>query len=69
MKKIDWKVRLIFVLIISSIVVYSIHYLIFKDEVYIFRILIAQLGFLPLSTILVTVVINEVFSRREKRAL
>ncbi len=69
LKKIDWKVKLIFVFIISSIVVYSIHYLIFRDEVYIFRILIAQLGFLPLSTILVTFILNEVLSRRDKKEL
>ncbi|MFA9422267.1 MAG: hypothetical protein ACERLG_01725 [Sedimentibacter sp.] len=69
MKKIDWKVKLIFVFIISSIVVYSIHYLIFRDEVYIFRILIAQLGFLPLSTILVTFILNEVLSRRDKHEM
>ncbi len=69
LKKIDWKVKLIFVFIILSIVIYNIHYLIFRDSVYIFRILIAQLGFLPLSTILVTFILNELFNRREKKEL
>lgn len=69
MKKINWKAKLIVLFIFLSFSLYCIHFLIFKDEIYIYRILISQLAFLPLSTLLVTFVLNELLGRRRKKEL
>lgn len=49
-----------------SAAIYSIHYLIFSDASFIFRYLIAQLGFLPINVLLVTLVLNSLISNRAK---
>ncbi len=66
MKKMSFFSKLSLVFVISSAALYSIHYLIFSDAAFIFRYLIAQLGFLPLNVLLVTVVINSLISNRAK---
>lgn len=67
MKKITWTTKLIILFTALSCVVYFGHYLIFNDYKYIFRIMIAQLGFLPISTLIVTFVLNKLLSSRQKR--
>lgn len=66
MKQMSFFSKLSLVFVISSAALYSIHYLIFSDAAFIFRYLIAQLGFLPLNVLLVTVVINSLISNRAK---
>ncbi|MCY6482938.1 hypothetical protein OW763_01030 [Clostridium aestuarii] len=67
MRRINWKTKLIALFISLSCIIYFGHYLIFNDYKYIFRILIAQLGFLPISTLLVTFVLNKLLSNRQKK--
>ena len=62
----DWMKRLIATLLIISAVFYGIHYAIFKDPMFILRYVIAQLGFTPISVILVTMILNKLIGRREK---
>lgn len=70
MKKLfNWQVRLGLVFLLVSTVFYSLHYRLFADSDYIFRFLLAQLGFLPISVFLVTTVINQLLGRREKVAM
>ena len=53
---------------VSSVVLYFIHYLVFKDLHHIFIYMVGDLAFLPLEVFLVVVVIERVLSRREKQA-
>lgn len=62
-----WKIGLVKYFIIVSIFFYSLHFFIFRDGVYIFKFIIAQLGFLPISALLVSLVINQLMTRREKQ--
>jgi hypothetical protein len=66
MKRINWLATLGLSFLLSSIAIYSIHFSIFHDSHFIFKYLIAQLGFLPLSTLLVTLVLNQLMGKRDK---
>ncbi len=50
-----------------SVVIYFIHYLIFRDVHHIFIYLVGDLAFLPLEVLLVSVIIERVLTRREKQ--
>lgn len=56
------------VFIVSSGLIYFIHYLIFRDVHHIFIYLIGDLAFLPLEVFLVVIVIERVLNNREKQA-
>jgi len=68
MKRFSWRTNLILSLIAASIIFYLINYLVFKDPAFMFRLLTLQLGFVPISVILITLFLNGLFVRREKRA-
>lgn len=67
MKRHIWEVLLGMSLIISSIILYLIHYAIFKDTHHIFIYALGDLAFLPIEVLLVTLVIHKMLSTREKR--
>ncbi|MDO4540314.1 MAG: hypothetical protein Q4B48_04345 [Syntrophomonadaceae bacterium] len=67
MKKLNFMVGLGIIFVVSSIVIYTAHYFIFKDAEFIFRYFIAQLGFLPVNALLVTLLISSVLARRAQR--
>lgn len=67
MPKLNFLSKLSLFFLALSVAIYSIHYLIFSDAVFIFRYLIAQLGFLPLNVLLVTIVLNGLMSNRAKK--
>jgi len=64
-----WHGRMASILLLIAMIFNLIHYSIFHDSNYIFEFILAQLGFLPISVFLVTVVINKLLGRREKEAL
>lgn len=66
MSKLSFISKLSLFFLALSAAIYSIHYLIFSDATFIFRYLIAQLGFLPLNVLLVTIVLNGLMSNRAK---
>jgi len=68
MKFLSWKIFLGLGLIALSVLLYSINYLIFRDTNYMFRLFLAQLGFLPISVLLVTIIINQLLSQRARAA-
>lgn len=68
MKRSNWLFTLGISFLTLSTITYYIHYLIFSDSTYIFQLLIAELAFLPISTLLVTVVLNQLMGKREKTA-
>jgi len=66
MKRANWLATLAFAFLLTSVAVYYIHFLIFKDSTFIFKYFVAQLGFLPISTALVTIVLNQLMGKRDK---
>jgi hypothetical protein len=53
--------------ILLSALIYSVHYLIFRDLHHIFLYLVGDLAFLPLEVFLVVILIERLLSRRESR--
>lgn len=68
MKRLSWQTQLGLFLLALSAIVYLIHYAIFRDPHHIFLWSITSLAFLPISVLFVTLLINQLLSRREKRA-
>ncbi len=68
MKLFSWKVWLGLSLLWVSAMFYGIHYLLFRDVNYMLRLFFAQLGFLPINVLLVTIIINQLLSAHAKRA-
>jgi hypothetical protein len=68
MRFLNWKILLGLGLIGLSILLYAFNYLIFRDANYMFRLFLAQLGFLPISVLLVTIIISQLLSQRAKAA-
>ncbi len=66
MKRANWLATLILCFILTSVVIYYIHFLIFRDSTFIFKYFVAQMGFLPISTALVTIVLNQLMGKRDK---
>lgn len=48
---------------------YFIHYLIFQDAHHIFIYMVGDIAFVPIEVLLVTLILHELLSRREKRAM
>jgi len=68
MKFLHWKIQLALALIGASAGLYGINYLIFRDTNYMLRLFLAQLGFLPISVLLVTIILNQLLGLRAKAA-
>ena len=69
MKKINWQIILGVALVVSSIALYSAHYLIFRDPHHIFIYMVGDIAFVPIEVLLVTLIIHRVLSDREKKAM
>lgn len=68
MKFLHWKIQLGLALIAASAGLYGLNYLIFRDTNYMLRLFLAQLGFLPISVLLVTIILNQLLGLRAKAA-
>jgi len=69
MSRSKWQIITGALFIIISAVFYLIHYAIFRDSHQILLDIIGYLAFLPLQVLLVTLVMDQLMSAREKRAL
>ncbi len=67
MKKNSWQISLGVILIISSVIMYLIHYVIFRDPHHIFIYLIGDIAFVFIEVLMVTLVIHSLLTIREKR--
>jgi len=67
MKKNSWQISLGVILIISSVIMYLIHYVIFRDPHHIFIYLIGDIAFVLIEVLMVTLVIHSLLTIREKR--
>ena len=68
MKPFRWQTVLGIVLVALSAIVYVIHYVIFRDAHHIFIYLIGDIAFVFFEVLLVTLIIHQLLSEREKRA-
>jgi hypothetical protein len=66
MLRVGWRLWLAVSLMAAAAVIYLLNYLIFQDAGFMLKLLLAQLGFLPISVFFVTLVINQLLVRREK---
>jgi len=69
LKKSDWRVKFSIFLVISSVLLYSFHYFVFRDAYYLFKVLVGELAFIPIEVLLVTLVIDRVVKEREMEGL
>jgi len=69
MKRFRWQILLGSSFIVLSAILYFIHFAIFKDSHHIFLYLIGDIAFLPIQVLLVTLIIDQLLSAREKRAM
>ena len=54
--------------LLLSAIIYTVHYLIFRDVHHIFIYMVGDLAFLPLEVLLVVLIIERVLTRREKQS-
>ena len=69
MKRANWQIILGISLVLLSIVLYGIHYLIFRDVHHIFIYLLGDIAFVPIEVLMVTLIIHRVLSDREKKVM
>jgi len=67
MKKIRWEISLGVILIISSVILYFSHFLIFHDRHHIFIYLLGDVAFVPIEVLIVTLIIHRLLSEKEKQ--
>jgi hypothetical protein len=65
----NWLVLLGSTLVVSSVIAYLVHYVLFRDSRHIFLYLIGDLAFLPVQVLFVTLIVDGLLSKREKTAL
>ena len=70
-KRADRKHRILMgmLLVLLSVFVYALHYAVFRDAHHIFIYLLGDVGFLFVEVLLVTLVIHQILSEREKRSM
>lgn len=68
MERLGWKTKLTVVLILIAAFFYALNYIIYQDTPFMFRLLTLQLGYLPISVILITFILNQMIANREKQA-
>ncbi|MFC2031998.1 hypothetical protein ACFLUS_01300 [Chloroflexota bacterium] len=67
-KRHSFIITLAAIFVILSVLIYGLHYLIFRDVHHIFIFMVGDLAFLPLEVFLVVILIERIITRRETRA-
>ena len=67
MKRLNWQVLLALSLMIMSLLLYVLHYAIFRDPHHIYIYLVGDIAFVPIEVLLVAVIVHQLLSNREKR--
>jgi hypothetical protein len=63
-----WQLAAALALVAASLVLYSIHYLVFRDSQHILLWSFTSLAFLPISVLFVTLIVNRLLADRARRA-
>src|SRR4030043_766400 len=69
MKRFNWRIIFGISLILLSALLYILHYIIFRDARHIFIYLLGDIAFVFIEVLLVTLIIHQVLSEREKRSM
>ena len=64
-----WRLSFSSILIAASILTYAVHYFIFRDMRHILLYLIGDIAFMFINVLVVTLVIEQILARQEKRVL
>jgi hypothetical protein len=67
MVRLSWQVRLGIILVLASVSIYMVKFLVLGDPQNTYYYVFNALGFLPISVLFVTVILNELLSIRAKR--
>ena len=62
-----WKLYAGIGLVILSLILYTIHFMIFQDAHHIFLYLVGDIAFIPLEVLIVTLIIDQLLEAREKK--
>jgi hypothetical protein len=65
--KLNWEVKLGIILVLTTIVIYSLKFIIFKNPGDTANYVFNSLGFLPINVLLVTLVINRLLTMRSQK--
>lgn len=63
----NWYVALGFALLAGTVILYLLHYAIFRDTRHIFIYMLGDVAFLPIEVLLVTIIVHRVLDMRERR--
>ena len=66
MKRLNWLTLFAISLVIASAVLYTLHYVIFRDAHHIIIYLLGDIAFVPIEVLLVTLIIHKLLGEREK---
>lgn len=69
MKKPSWEISLGIILIVLSVLLYLLHFVIFRDAHHIFIYLLGDIAFIPMDVLIVTLIIHKVLVEREKHQI
>lgn len=69
MKKYKDQIVLVIILLLSSLILYTINYMMFHDIHHILMFFTEDLAFIPIEILIVTLIIDRIIERREKRKL
>lgn len=69
MKRLNWQIVFGLSLIVLSVLLYLLHFIIFRDARHIFLYLLGDIAFIPVQVLLVTLVIDQFLKVREKRSM
>ena len=69
MKFSRWQTLLALTLLVLSFLLYLLHFTIFRDAHHIFIFLVADIAFVPVEVLLVTLIIHRLLDKKEKEAL
>lgn len=69
LKRLSWQAQLGVALVLLSVALYLVHYAIFRDAHHIFLYLVGDIAFIPIEVLIVTLIIHQLLSEREKRLM
>ena len=69
MRGLNWRIVLAISLVVLSVISYLFHYMLFSDLHHIFIFMVGDIAFVPIEVLLVTLIIHQVLSQREKQAM
>lgn len=67
MRSMRWPVILGTALVVISVIMYLIHYAIFRDSHHIWIFMVSDIAFVPIEVLLVTLIIHRLLGERERR--